>query len=115
MANRRATFLVRLVDANPSWVGVYPDGDLDAEPTRRGVMLAFDCPMHGDGCRIAVRVRNPIDGGPPVQGEPLWDRSGESFESLTLSPSIRVLRGTDGCQWHGHVSGGALLTCDDAR
>ena len=74
-----------------------------------------ECPIHTD-CWIHVPFRNCIDGGPPHQPErALWNRIGEDFETLTLSPSIRILGGEGGCEWHGFIKNGCFETCEDAR
>lgn len=76
----------------------------------------FDCPK---GCppksaweiekgheQHFVGFRNPLDGGPPFEsrpGGPLWDRRGETFETLRLSPSILSDPAKGGCGWHGYI------------
>lgn len=35
----------------------------------------------------------------------LWKRTGETFETLTLEPSIMQPRGC----WHGHIKNGEVL------
>ena len=51
----------------------------------------------------------PSSGGQPFDtgGAPRWNRTGESFESLTLAPSIRRL---DNCGWHGFITNGEVIT-----
>ena len=79
MKLQRAVRLERLVDANPRL-------------EHNGTWLSFDCPIHptesdsGEGpvapwCRVAI----PLRAGDPAQG---WDHTGDTFETLTLSPSI---------------------------
>lgn len=116
---RREQPLERLVDANPTWVDTGPGNTKD--PNRRGIGLSFDCPIHDEGrglarrCRLYVPVDPPLDGG-PVFDERGWKRSGgEAFDEVTLSPSIRMLGGEDGCRWHGFIRGGRFETCGDAR
>jgi hypothetical protein len=102
----------RLVDADPVWLN---DGG------RQGTGIAFECPIHADGCYIGVPFTNPLDGGPPSPSDLLpkpvtWDRIGTSFETLTITPSIHVLGKEDGgCEWHGHVRGGRFITLSDSR
>ncbi len=102
---------MRLADLHPGWLGSGGDGITDRDgrpvPAREGIGLIFDCPT-GCGERIAVRFSNPRDGGGPVGGQPLWDRTGEDFETLTLAPSIQLLR-VD-CRWHGFVKSGEITT-----
>jgi hypothetical protein len=40
-----------------------------------------------------------------------WQRTGETFETLSLTQSIRRL---DGCKWHGLITNGEIVTCGDA-
>jgi hypothetical protein len=116
---------VKLTELEPRWYGV---------PGRRGLGLTFRCP----GCRkqrLGVPFANPRDGlapSPQQPGGPLWQRTGDTFETLTLSPSIdaSVVRresfhaGPEGdaafaeanrpCtaggqqHWHGFVQGGEV-------
>lgn len=118
MKPRRAVALERLVDADPCWVDSGGEGITNSKtgepvPRRRGVLLSFRCPIHDD-CEIGVPVDPPLDGGPrPERG---WKRTGgEAFDSVTLSPSIRVLGGPDGCEWHGFIRAGRFETCGDSR
>lgn len=112
MKPRRAQPLERLVDADPVWV----DGSANG-PERRGTGIIFNCPIHDEDCFAGVQFANPIDGGPPhdADGAPTWRRTGETFETLTLSPSIRRLGGADGCEWHGFIRDGRFETCGDSR
>lgn len=77
---------------------------------RRGMGISFDCPIHRDthaSHRIGVMFENPIDGGSPVNGPTLWRRTGATFETLDLSPSIHVI--DDGAtHWHGFVTTGMV-------
>lgn len=114
---RRAQPLERLVDADPIWVGTGPNNTVS--PNRHGIGVQFDCPIHED-CLCYVPFTNPLDGGAPVDFRPpaappsaTWGRSGETFETLTLAPSIRRL-GPE-CFWHGFIRGGRFETCGDAR
>jgi hypothetical protein len=116
--------LIKLVDLNPSWVGSggsdVRDKDGKPVPRREGVGIIFDCPCgkHGEDrseareydFRVFVHLKQPLDGGPPIVSEPrpTWDREGDTFESLTLRPSIQRV---DGCRWHGFVTNGEVTTC----
>ncbi len=115
----RAQPLVRLVDADPGFYDWAPDRELNPQyagkPDRRGVGIIPECPIHED-CHVGVAFSNALDGGGPLEaGRPLWQRTGESFETLTLSPSIRVLGGAGRCEWHGFIKNGAFETCGDSR
>jgi hypothetical protein len=95
-----------LVDLNPRWIHA---------PGGRVVGVRFDCPTCGDlegHVKIAVLFENPPDGGSPApngtrlpgdNGGRRWDRTGATFESLSLSPSVDCSQ----CgHWHGFVARG---------
>lgn len=79
--------------------------------------ISFDCP-HCRTERLAVFFTNPLDGGEPaVEPQFLWRRSGDSFETLSLAPSIDAESGTvarhDGTiehsgHWHGYITNGEI-------
>ena len=105
---------MKLIDLNPRWVGAGGEGVSDAQgrpvPARQGVGLMFECPCRC-GETIYVAFRQPLDGGAPCLTNaqaPTWERTGDTFETLTLLPSI--LRMT-GCRWHGFVTAGQVSTC----
>ncbi len=123
MRPRRAQPLVRLTEADPSFYDWAPDRKLNPQhagrPDRRGVGIIFECPIHVD-CNVGVRFANALDGGGPLdepgyEGRPTWHRTGETFDTLTLTPSIRVVGGADGCEWHGFIRNGAFESCSDSR
>lgn len=90
-----------LVDLDPHWL-FQGDG-------RRGQGVTFLCPC----CvgtdrerRVGVAFKNPLDGGTPlVDFGPLWQREGETFETLTLSPSIDI---SASGHWHGFIRAGVV-------
>lgn len=82
---------------------------------RYGMGVSFLCPVHfklGHSHRLAVFFENPIDGEPPEICERLWKRDGETFENMTLSPSVDASgdrfyisfqpMASTPC-WHGHI------------
>lgn len=103
MRPRRNSPIVRLVDADPTWVG---------RKGRKGLGLHCRCPIHED-CWVYVPFSNPLDGEAPSGHG--WLRSGETFKTLTLSPSIRRQGGDDGCEWHGFIRSGRFETCGDSQ
>ena len=109
---------MRLVDLNPQWLSSGGAGVSDQEgnpvPRRDKVAIKFDCPCGSDECkkpwkRVCLTLSNPPDGGPPVSSkmEHSWEMSGDSFENLTLKPSIQRV---GGCEWHGWVTKGEVIT-----
>lgn len=76
--------------------------------------ISFLCP-HCHSTRLAVFFVPPIDpegwgavilGGGYVEGQKKWTREGgETFENLSLTPSIDFSRHG---HWHGHVVAGEV-------
>lgn len=89
----------------------------------RRVAVQFRCP----GCqreRIVIPFANPPDGGPASpdmnRRGVLWLRTGETLETLTLSPSVDFSHvngsGDAGnpwreCRWHGWIQNGKAVSC----
>lgn len=93
---------------------------------RKGVGVLFWCPLCvkaglpvDDRAMLPIAFKNPLDGGPAPEPESWiksdgtrqtrcqWQRSGDTIETLVLSPSIDA-SGTQhkhGPGWHGHVQG----------
>lgn len=75
--------------------------------------ITFRCPEPGCLQRLGVWFVNPIDGGhayvsaPHADGTPwyLWQRSGEDFDTLTLSPSVDASKQG---HWHGWIKNGEV-------
>jgi len=104
---------MKLVDLNPRWVGAGGPGITDAAGNpvaeRTGVGISFDCPCGYCGTRCYVPFENPVDGQAPLIGPgPLWRRTGEGFDTLTLVPSILRI---GGCGWHGFITNGDVIFC----
>lgn len=99
---------MKLTDLNPAFVMSGGEGISDSEgnpvPERQGVGLAFDCPC---GCRerVYLNFENPLDGGKKLSGHPSWNRTGDTFETISLTPSILRM---GGCGWHGYLTNGEL-------
>lgn len=102
---------MKLTDLNPRWV---------AAENRHGMGIAFSCP-HCKEIRLAVFFANPIDGGAAWTGKAhlaethgledhhvgviLWQRTGETFETISLTPSIDT---SHFGHWHGYVTNGEI-------
>lgn len=109
---------MRLADLNPQFLDAGGDDVYTTDPEtgallpalkRFGVGIAFDCPCgnHDEDHRCYVPFQVAIDGGPCLEPKG-WQRTGETFETLTLAPSI--LR-VGGCGWHGWIRNGEVVTC----
>lgn len=99
---------MKLTDLNPRWCGTGGEGvTLNGQPVpwRDAVAVTFDCPC-GCDTRVCIEFTNPLDGGPPSRDDGhTWRREGETFETLTLTPSIQRV---GGCQWHGFITNGGI-------
>lgn len=106
----------RLIDLNPQFLSSGGEGVSQLDPAtgkyvpapeRRGVGVVCDCPC---GCdqQLYVPFANPLDGGPSVESKG-WQRAGDTFETLTLTPSI-LRKGKNSCGWHGFFTSGEVLT-----
>lgn len=108
---------MKLIDLNPQFIGAGGAGITDADgkpvPERRGVLFSCDCPC-GCGSRLHVPIENPIDGGPKrTDHSHAWLRTGETFDVLTLTPSIRRIPFDGSCGWHGFITNGSIIDCGD--
>ena len=111
---------IKLIDLHPRWaVGSQWKGPNDSLVfnqgnfwNRKGMGFSFDCP-HCLVQRLGVWFSNPVDGQPPESDVPLWLRVGDSFETLTLTPSINTTENRIDCQghWHGFVRDGNVISC----
>lgn len=104
---------MRLADLNPVFPinggeGVTRSDTGEPVPRTEGVGVIFDCPCGNkdDRHRCYVTFANPIGPGPHVH-EKGWQRTGDTFDTLTLTPSI--LRIGD-CGWHGYITNGEIIT-----
>lgn len=105
---------MKLTELNPWWVGAGGSGVSDAHgnpvPERQGVGISCDCPCGKCGRRLYVPFHNPLDGGSSYDTRPDggWERAGDTFETLTLTPSIQRMD-PDGCRWHGFITNGEIV------
>lgn len=103
--------MAKLVDLNPRWV-------FDDQHRRIGVSFRYpvSCKFNlGDDCRAYVQFANTLDGAP--HNPKGWQRAGETFETLTLTPSVLAHhqdftgQSSGECDWHGFVTNGEVRTC----
>lgn len=96
---------MRLSELEPKWCS-----DADG---RHGMGLSFLCPVHRTH-RLVVGFTVPVDGGTPMNGyQFLWDRKGDTFDTLTLGPSVDAsgARHYDNIKtpcWHGFITNGEI-------
>ncbi len=108
---------MKLTELNPRWI---VSGD-------RRVGLTFDCPhcfsipdiQDTDIAKIGVYFKNPIGGGLPIETKYLWNRKGDTFETMTLSPSVNASKAGQPLEtitirgkghWHGWITNGEITT-----
>lgn len=98
---------MRLTELDPRWIR--------AGEGRTGMGVAFECPVHGGRCgMLGVWFVNPIDGGSPAEPsiEPTfrWQRTGDTFDTLTLTPSVDASQNKyhDTPCWHGFITNGEI-------
>jgi hypothetical protein len=120
---------MKLLDLDPHWVLIHRWDDASGTqhfppycpegPERRIGGISFMCPVHTKRCeycqqllpeshRLVVWFENPVDGLPPeFTATHRWQRTGETFETMTLTPSINAQGEYPGC-WHGHITNGEI-------
>ena len=88
---------VPLIDLDPEW-------HRNPGLTNR-VGIWFRCPVctgaHAGHSLLVTWAENTIH-------KIHWDKTGDTFETLTLSPSINCKHSDDGCQFHGFVKNGLV-------
>lgn len=93
-----------LTQLKPRWIG---------ENGRSGLGVSFDCPhcfqldpTNPAPQRLAIAFQIPLDGGERASGfKNYWERHGETFEDLSLVPSIDA---SGFGHWHGWMSRGRI-------
>jgi hypothetical protein len=103
---------MKLTDLNPEWTSAGGQGVTETAtekpvPLRERLGVSLDCPC---GCphRLHLPFANPPDGLGPTWPGYSWQRSGETFHDLTLTPSIQRERPAR-C-WHGFITSGEIVT-----
>lgn len=117
----------RLVDCNPKWVSNYHGtGKVDA--------IRFDCPEGHVDCVHVIPFTPALDGSACTRDRVQWQRTGETFETLTLAPSIKrnpryasreaaiaagcipeYIDASMLCAFHGFVQNGQIVFCGDSK
>ena len=123
----------RLIDCNPRWIS----GRYTGQPGDVARGVHFDCPEGHQGCSHAIPFTPALDGTVSEtwqQNGANWQRTGDTFESLTLSPSIRRnptyasresaiaagalaehLNDSHFCAFHGFIRDGQIEFCGDSK
>lgn len=89
------------------------DKDGNPVPYRHGVGVIFTCPCGTHkpddfDVEVFVQFTPTLDGTlNELQGHSWKRESGDTFENLTLSPSILRL---NNCRWHGFITNGEVIT-----
>jgi hypothetical protein len=103
---------MRLTDLNPKWI--LPTS-LWSSPDPYYVAIKFDCP-HCRTQRLVCFFEPPIDpsGLKAKYGwsefdkdKPKWKRRGDTFETLTLEPSVNF---DSTGHFHGHITNGEVIS-----
>ena len=110
----------RLADLNPKWVRLHGSGEIwgiryDCPCGKRG-LDGSDVPTHPDVianvCEMGGWAMVPTKSnwlGEPQCADSIargWDLTGDSFENVTLTPSIHHVG-----HWHGFLTNGAMVSC----
>lgn len=107
---------VKLTELNPRWVRSGGEGVTRADtgepvPLQEEVGISFDC-VCGCEYRVFVSFSKDKEGNRTKGNDPKWERTGKTFEDLTLRPSIQRHKANKiSCRWHGHVTNGEVTTC----
>lgn len=99
---------MKLADLNPRWVGLH---NWSSDSVYR-IGVSFDSPTTGK--RLAVLFTPAIDPdglmakygwGEPFPEAKHWQRSGDTFNTLTLQPSLDF---SANGEWHGFITNGEI-------
>lgn len=96
---------VKLTTLHPKWV---IHGENNQEHG-----LQFDCPEGHPSCWHTVPFTPDLAGNVAAtwqQNGAVWSRVGETFETVSLQPSIR-----SSCGFHGYITLGEATFCDDSK
>jgi hypothetical protein len=87
-----------LLDLGPQWIGVI-------RTPEHGEGIALACPKCGPEHTLAAYFSNPLDGGVAAPSSSHWKRTGETFDDLTIEPSIQYPH----CGFHGWIENGLVF------
>lgn len=98
---------MKLTDLNPRWVGIHNW----CSDSVYHIGITFDSPLR-TGQRLSVLFDPPIDSdrlaakygwGLPFPDMKHWKRVGDTFDTLTLTPSLDF---SAAGEWHGFITEG---------
>lgn len=90
-----------LVECAPRWIGAH------GHPELGNIGVAFDCPICAPEKDHMIFV--PFMKMPNDKPRDLWEQSGDTFETLTLNPSIKITPNEwFPCGFHGWVIQGKV-------
>lgn len=92
-----------------SYGGTNSEGVVFPHRTGVGVIMNCPCGTHGEDNQLYVPFEAPLDGGPCLERKG-WKRTGDTIDTLTLSPSV-LRADPDGCGWHGWIRNGEAISC----
>lgn len=93
-----------LAALDPRWVTVDSGQRVGVSFACPACVGRDDSPHEG---RVFVYVDPPLDPG-PASPSPSWQRTGDTFDTLTVTPSIRVRVDDVGEHWHGFITNGQV-------
>lgn len=112
---------MKLIELNPQWMNAGGEGVSQLDPAtgayvpaplRTGVGILLDCPCGKcleEHQRLYVPFDVALDGTTGTDRG--WHRVGDTFETLTLTPSILRNPHRGGCGWHGFITNGEVISC----
>lgn len=99
---------MKLIDLEPKWCSAAEEFISDVNgnplPIREKIGLFCNCPKCGASHPLLLPFANPFDGGKLIYSV-AWQRTGNTFETLTLTPSIF----RKDCGWHGYITNGEIV------
>ncbi len=91
---------MKLTDLEPRWGG--EDG--------KRYCLLFQCPVCSNG--HGIKVNFAMFKGYDPEKDHIWQMTGDSFDTLTFSPSIDATKDKQGkptgCKFHGYITNGEV-------
>jgi hypothetical protein len=100
---------MKLTSLNPRWVGIGDTGALiigitfDSPTTQKRLGVLFTPPIDPEGW--VPKIGNPLDHPGFFPDSKRWKRSGETFETLNLTPSLDF---SGSGEWHGFITCGEV-------